>query len=161
MIGILAACLLVKGIFWSQKTSGWVPKKNPRIQFNLLTRAEVFKLESVYLFYLIFEGSTVLFDHLFDPKSRLYFTLLTSVIFDILILLIIPTVIMYRSMANYACLWSGRKLGLKKSEFIIIRGPIEPRRYITSTIPKAKRRKKIRQEAFRLETIEELPNVDV
>ena len=101
MIGILAACILVKGIFWTQKPNGWLPKRNPRNQVNLLTRAEVFQFESLHLYYLIFEGSTFLLDHLFDPQSHLYFALITSAIMDVIVLLIFPSLVLYRS--NTSC----------------------------------------------------------
>ena len=161
MIGILAACLLVKGIFWTQKPNGWIPKRNTRTQVNLLTRTEIFQLESVYLYYLIFEGSTVLFDHLFNAESRLYFSLFTSITIDSIVLFILPTLILYRSKYNNLFLWEGRKLEVKKSDFLIISGSIEPRRDLIITKSKPKRIKRIRYGAVRMETIQELPYIEV
>ena len=151
--------MLFQSIIWSQKPRGWVQRKSPKLQNNLLTITEVFKLETVHLCYLIFEGSTVLFDHLFEPKTRLYFALFTSITFDTFILLIIPTIILYRSKYNYIILWAARKIEVKKTKFSIISSTIEPRRDFSRTRTKAKRRKRIRNIDCRLETIEELPNI--
>ena len=161
MIGILATCILVKGIFWTQKPNGWLPKRNPRNQVNLLTRAEVFQFESLHLSYLIFDGSTVLLDHLFEPQSRLYFALLTSAIMDVIVLLIVPSLVLYRSKTNYPVLWAGRKMTVKKSDFAIISGSIEPRRDISIVKTKTNRRKRVMNETSHLETIEEFPNIEM
>ena len=161
MIGILAACILVRGIFWTQKPNGWIPKKNPRNQVNLLTRAEVFQFESLHLYYLIFDGLTVLLDHLFEPHSRLFFTLLTSAIFDLIVLLLFPSLVLYRSRTNYPVLWAGKKMAVKKSDFAIISGSVEPRRDIAIVKTKPKRKKRVFHETRHLETIEELPNIEI
>ena len=161
MIGILATCILVKGIFWTQKPNGWLPKRNPRNQVNLLTRAEVFQFESLHLSYLIFDGSTVLLDHLFEPQSRLFFTLLTSAIFDFIVLLLLPSLVLYRSKTNYPVLWAGRKTAVKKSDFAMISDSIEPRRDIQIVKTKPKRKNRVLYESRQLQTIEELPNVEI
>jgi hypothetical protein len=161
MIGILAACILAKGIFWIQKPNVWLPKRNPRNQVNLLTRAETFQFLSLHLYYLIFEGSTVLLDHLFDPQSRLYFALLTSAIMDVIVLILLPSLVLHRSRTNYPLLWAGRKMAVKQSDFAIISGSVEPRRDITIVKTKPKRKKRVFHETRHLETIEELPNIEM
>lgn len=154
MGGILGICMMIQIIFW---TRGFVNKRKSQVQVNLITRKEVFKLESAFLFYLMFEGSTVLFDHLFNPISRLYFTILTSIMFDIFILLIFPTMVLYRSMVAYPLLWTGDKFEIKINNFLIISGPIEPRRDFTQN--RIKRQRKTKKMIFRMKTIAELPSI--
>ena len=154
MIGTLGICMMIQIIFW---TRGFVNKRKPLVQVNLLTRKEVFKLESGFLFYLMFEGSTVLVDHLFDPISRLHFSLFTSIMFDIIILLLFPTMVLYRSKFTYHLLWTGEQFEIKMHKFLIISGPLEPRRdFNQKIIKKQRKRKKI---MFQMETIVELPYV--
>jgi hypothetical protein len=161
MIGILAACILMKGIFWTQKPNGWIPKRNPRNQVNLLTRAEVFQFESLHLYYLILDGCTVLLDHLFEPPSRFFFTVLTSAIFDLIVLLLFPSLVLYRSRTNYPLLWAGRKTQVKNSDFAMISDSIEPRRDIFIVKTKPKRKHRVLYASCQLQTIEELPNVEI
>ena len=47
------------------------------------------------------------------------------------------------------------------SDFLIISGSIEPRRDLSLAKSKPKRRKRMRYETVRMETIAELPNVEV
>jgi hypothetical protein len=161
MIGILAACILVRGMFWTQKPNGWIPKRNPRNQVNLLTREEVFQFESLHLYYLILDGCTFFLDHLFEPPSCLFFTLLTSAIFDLIVILLFPSFVLYRSRTNYPVLWAARKTQVKNSDFAMISDSIEPRRDIFIVKTKPKRKNRILPGASQMETIEELPNVEI
>ena len=144
--------MMIQIIFW---TLGFVNKRKSQVQVNLLTRKEVFKLESAFIFYLIFEGSTVLFDHLFNHVSRLHFSLLTSIMFDIFILLIFPSLVLYRSKVTYPLLWTREKFEIKMYKFLILSGPIEPRRDFSQN--RIKRQRKTKKMVFRMKTIEELP----
>jgi hypothetical protein len=150
--------MLFQSIFLTYQ---FVTKKNPRFRINLLTWKEYFLLQTVVLVFLIQDSSSIFFDHLFDPKTRLEFVLFTSITFDTFILLIIPTVLLYRSVDGYVFLWTGRKFKIKKSKFLIITGPIEPRKDYHITNIKPRRRKIVRITAIQMETISELPRVDV
>ena len=148
----MGICMMIQIIFW---TRGFVNKRIPQVQVNLLTRKEVFKLESAFISYIIFEGSTVLFDHLFNHVSRLHFSLSTSIMFDIFILLIFPSFVLYRSKVTYPLLWTGEKYEIKTYKFLILSGPIEPRRDFSQN--RIKRQRKTKKMVFRMKTIEELP----
>ena len=119
--------MLVKAIFWTRPLTYWVPKQKRRIRVNLITRAQTFCLESIYLVYIIYEGTTFMFDHRLTTESRLVLTMATSILFDLLVWVMFPMLVMWET-THRIFLWQNCEQKVEKLHFKMICGLIEPRR---------------------------------
>ena len=124
---MVGTVMLAKAIFWTRPLTYWVPKQNRRTRVNLVTRAQTFCLESIYLLYIIYEGTTFMFDHRLTKESRLILTMVTSVLFDLLVWVMFPMLVMWET-SHRIFLWQNCEQKVQKLEFKIISGHIEPRR---------------------------------
>ena len=150
MIGILSVSMLFISFFW---TCGFARKtKLRRSRINLLTRKETFYLESVFLVFLILDSSSVFLDHLFNQETRLTIVLSISAIFDLFILLILPTVLLLRSVDNYPYLWTDKNFQIKQLKFKTHSSPLEPRREIFIKQTKLKKHRFIQIREYQSDT---------
>ena len=124
---ILATCMLVLDtywFFWTQIPAGCLNRNNCRTQKNLLTRKQTYAAHCIFLFYIIFDGFTILLDHLLTTDSWLYLTLTVSLVWDTLTLVTLPTMVILNSRYSNHGFWVRRDFKVKKLEFKIIRGPL-------------------------------------
>ena len=68
-----------------------------------------------------------MFDHRLTKESRLILTMVTSVLFDLLVWVMFPMLVMWET-SHRIFLWQNCEQKVQKLEFKIISGHIEPRR---------------------------------
>ena len=82
----------------------------------------------VYLGYNMFDGFTILLDHLLDTDGWLYFTLTVSLVWDTMTLFIIPCIVLLNSKYDNESFWIKRDFEVKLNGFQEMSKKIEPRR---------------------------------
>ena len=95
----------------------------------------------VYIGYNIFDGLTILLDHLLDTDGWLYFTLTVSFLWDTTALFIIPNIILWNSKYKNDSFWIDKDFQVKLTGFRVITNKIEPRRDFNPNINQMKRKR--------------------